>query len=142
MFHCIFLVLKGATTSTPKGAINNGRERQRVSQKSGQWGSNRRTSAYDGRRSTTAPWELLHVMFLRPPRHSFFSKSDISREGEREEERARERARATRDRHVDSSGPTTRLLYVTVLRPIVLFGTLQNLNSGLRLFLPLIQPKS
>ena len=61
----------------------------------------------------------------------------IGQERERGRKRERERERATRERRVDSSGPTTRLLYVTVLRPIVLFGTLKNLFSRLRLFLPL-----
>ena len=73
------------------------------------WGSNRRPSAYDDRRSTTALWQLLHAQFRRRPRHRFFSKSDISREGEREEEREREgerereRERAQRDRHARST---------------------------------------
>ena len=135
-------MLKGATTSTPKRAINNGRERVRESRKNPANGD--RTGEL--RRMMTGALPLLHgscCMYCSCGLHDTVSsanRTSLERERGRKRERERERARsatATRDLRVDSSGPTTRLLYVTVLRPIVLFGTLQNLNSRLRLFLPL-----
>ena len=101
----------------------------------------------DLRRMMTGALPLLHgscCMHSSGGLHDTVSsanRTSLERErGGRESERESARsATATRDLRVDSSGPTTRLLYVTVLRPIVLFGTLQNLNSRLRLFLPFKQ---
>ena len=95
--------LKGATTSTPKRAINNGREKARESRKNPSCGD--RTG--DLRRMMTGALPLLHgscCMYCSCGLHDTVSSANrTSLERERGRKRERERERAQRDRHARST---------------------------------------